>query len=43
VAYLTVGYPEAFPKEPMLETAGWRKRIPLEELVFYERYGRRTK
>ncbi|HZE95969.1 MAG TPA: 5,6-dimethylbenzimidazole synthase [Planctomycetota bacterium] len=43
VAYLTVGYPEAFPEKPMLETAGWRKRIPLEELIFYERYGRRTK
>ncbi len=43
VAYLTMGYPETFPEEPMLETAGWRKRIPLDELVFYERYGRRTR
>jgi 5,6-dimethylbenzimidazole synthase len=43
VAYLTVGYPEEFPEKPMLESAGWRDRLPLEELVFYERYGRRTR
>lgn len=42
VAYLCVGYPEEFPAEPMLATAGWRKRIPVEELVFYDRYGRRA-
>jgi 5,6-dimethylbenzimidazole synthase len=41
VAYLTVGYPEEFPEKPMLESAGWRGRLPLEELVFYERYGQR--
>lgn len=43
VAYLTVGYPEEFPEKPMLETAGWRARLPLEELIFYERYGQRTR
>jgi len=43
VAYLTVGYPEEFPEKPMLESVGWRSRLPLEELVFYERYGRRTR
>jgi len=42
VAYLAVGYPEEFPEKPMLESAGWRDRLPLEELVFYERYGRRA-
>ena len=41
VAYLCVGYPEEFPERPMLETVGWRKRIPLEDLVFQDRYGRR--
>lgn len=41
VAYLTVGYPEEFPKTPLLESVGWRERLPLEELVFYEQYGRR--
>jgi 5,6-dimethylbenzimidazole synthase len=39
VAYLCVGYPERFPDEPMLETVGWRKRIPVDELIFRDRYG----
>jgi len=43
VAYLAVGYPEEFPEKPMLESAGWRDRLPLEDLVFYERYGRRSR
>jgi 5,6-dimethylbenzimidazole synthase len=43
VAYLAVGYPEEFPEKPMLESAGWRDRLPLEDLVFYERYGRRDR
>jgi 5,6-dimethylbenzimidazole synthase len=43
VAYLTVGYPIEFSDKPMLESAGWRERLPLEELVFYERYGRRER
>jgi 5,6-dimethylbenzimidazole synthase len=43
VAYLTVGYPEEFPEKPMLESVGWRERLPLEELVFYEQYGRRSR
>ena len=43
VAYLAVGYPEEFPEKPMLESAGWRDRVPLEDLVFYERYGRRAR
>lgn len=42
VAYLCVGYPEEFPFEPMLATAGWRKRIPVEDLVFYEHYGQQS-
>ncbi|HTB22147.1 MAG TPA: 5,6-dimethylbenzimidazole synthase [bacterium] len=39
LAYLCVGYPESFPEEPMLETEGWRARMPLEELVFRDKYG----
>jgi len=39
VAYLCVGYPERFPDEPMLETVGWQKRIPVDELIFRDRYG----
>jgi 5,6-dimethylbenzimidazole synthase len=43
VAYLAVGYPEEFPREPMLKSVGWQGRLPLESLVFYERYGRRAR
>jgi 5,6-dimethylbenzimidazole synthase len=39
VAYLCVGYPEAFAERPLLETTGWRARLPLERLVHYERWG----
>lgn len=41
VAYLCIGYPEEFSDTPMLEAAGWRDRIPLEEVVFMERFGGR--
>ncbi len=34
VAYLCLGFPEEFPKRPMLDTAGWLPRLPLTELVF---------
>ena len=36
VAYLCLGYPEEFPQQPLLETVGWRQRLPLEDLVHYE-------
>lgn len=35
VAYLCVGYPEAFPDEPTLQKEGWRDRTDLEELVHF--------
>ncbi|MHB8383434.1 MAG: 5,6-dimethylbenzimidazole synthase, partial [Candidatus Binataceae bacterium] len=34
VGYLCLGFPEEFPKRPMLETAGWLPRLPLTDLVF---------
>ena len=34
VGYLCLGFPQKFPKRPMLETAGWLPRLPLTELVF---------
>ncbi|MGH2366534.1 MAG: 5,6-dimethylbenzimidazole synthase [Chloroflexota bacterium] len=40
VAYLCIGYPEAFPDEPMLQTESWRDRLPLEDLVFRDTWGR---
>src|SRR5581483_9331565 len=38
VAYLCIGYPETFPEQPMLESEGWRRRLPLPDLVSYERW-----
>lgn len=34
IAYLCLGYVSNFPKRPMLEEAGWAKRIPMEQLIF---------
>jgi 5,6-dimethylbenzimidazole synthase len=39
VAYLCVGYPLQFAEQPLLESVGWRARLPLEEVIFAERYG----
>lgn len=41
VAYLCVGYTDGFAAEPELKTAGWLPEVPLEELVFHERWGTR--
>jgi 5,6-dimethylbenzimidazole synthase len=43
VAYLCVGYPEEFRERPMLEEAGWEKRVPVAEVVFEESWGRRSR
>ncbi len=43
VAYLCMGYPEEFSDAPMLESVGWRKRIPVEEVIFFVRWGQRTR
>ncbi len=41
LAYLCVGYPVEFPESPMLESVGWRGRLPLGDLVFRDRFGQR--
>jgi nicotinate-nucleotide--dimethylbenzimidazole phosphoribosyltransferase len=41
VAYLCVGYVDAFDDEPELQRAGWASRYPLSDLVYYERWGQR--
>lgn len=41
VAYLTMGYPIEFAQKPMLSQVGWAERLPLAELLFEERWGRR--
>ena len=38
VAYLCLGYVEAFAAEPDLERAGWEKRTPLESVISLDRY-----
>lgn len=36
VAYLCIGYPEVFEDEPLLQTEGWRDRLPLDAVVSEE-------
>jgi 5,6-dimethylbenzimidazole synthase len=36
VAYLCLGYPVEFYHRPMLESAGWRERLPLERLLHFD-------
>jgi 5,6-dimethylbenzimidazole synthase len=38
VAYLCLGYVEAFGSEPELERVGWEQRAPLQSCVSYETY-----
>jgi 5,6-dimethylbenzimidazole synthase len=42
IAYLCVGYTEAFAIEPELKTAGWNPQIPTSELVFWDQWGQRS-
>ncbi len=42
VAYLCLGYVSDFAPRPDLEAAGWRMRIPVEQLIHYERWGARN-
>ncbi len=39
VAYLCLGYVSEFPLEPDFERLGWLKRLPLKDLVFFEKWG----
>ncbi len=39
VAYLCLGYVSHFNTKPDLETAGWRARLPLEDLLHFDRWG----
>ncbi len=40
IAYLCIGHVSHFPDMPELEKAGWLPRLNLDELVFYEQWGR---
>jgi nicotinate-nucleotide--dimethylbenzimidazole phosphoribosyltransferase len=39
VAYLTLGFPVEFARAPLLSEVGWRQRLPLEQVVFEDRWG----
>lgn len=39
VAYLCLGYPVEFTTEPVLQAAGWRDRLDLEDLVHFDGWG----
>jgi 5,6-dimethylbenzimidazole synthase len=39
IAYLCIGYVSHFYDRPELEAAGWRQRLPLEELLHFEHWG----
>lgn len=38
VAYLCVGHTESFYPKPMLETAGWGQRLPVDKLIYYNKW-----
>ena len=42
VAYLCLGYVREFLRQPQLESVGWLPRAPLDELIFYDRWGNRN-
>lgn len=42
IAYLCVGYTDVFASEPELKTSGWLPEIPLDDLVYYERWGNKS-
>lgn len=42
IAYLCIGYVSQFKDKPELEKAGWLPRLPIEELVFEEQWGRKS-
>ena len=39
IAYLCVGYVSHFKQQPELESVGWQRRLPIEDLVFFEQWG----
>ncbi|AEB95133.1 5,6-dimethylbenzimidazole synthase [Metallosphaera cuprina] len=42
IAYLTMGYVTSFPERPELEEKGWNTRLPLSDLVYQDRWGRKN-
>lgn len=42
IAYLCIGYVDRFRPAPELEERGWEKRIPLEDTLHLDNFGRRA-
>lgn len=42
IAYLCMGYVSRFHRKPELETAGWLPRMPLESIVWFDRWHGRS-
>ncbi len=42
LAYLCLGYVDQFLPQPQLEMVGWLPRASLDELIFYDQWGRRN-
>lgn len=40
IGLMCLGAVDRFPDQPVLESIGWGKRIPLAELVYFERWGK---
>ncbi|MDR7000178.1 nicotinate-nucleotide--dimethylbenzimidazole phosphoribosyltransferase [Neobacillus niacini] len=40
IGLLSVGYTHQFQEQPILETVGWGKRIPLDELIYTDKWGK---
>ena len=39
IAYLCLGWVEGFHRQPELERAGWRHRLPVEDVLQFDRWG----
>lgn len=42
IGLISLGYTKEFPKRPLLEAVGWRQRIPLQELIYREKWGKQS-
>ncbi len=40
IAYLCIGYVNYFHDRPELEKAKWLKRLPLDELIYFDAWGK---
>jgi len=39
IAYLCLGYVTHFEKKPDLERVGWLPRLPLNDVIYFEKWG----